>query len=353
MTTNQFFRGGSFDGGGAFALDRAKMLVGNPTAGAIYFNLYFNAANCTSNHPEGIFGMLPSDFDGLTLPPAGAKNIFTYPLSATFGDAVDGARLFEFTPDFTTPANSTFTERSDSPALLAAYDGRDPGGRGDVREPTPGENLESLASRFMHRLQYQNRGGVETWVSNITVNVGTATPINATNYRAAPRYFELRRTSPGGTITTTEQATFAPDPESANRGRWMGSAAEDASGNLAIGYSRTSTTAGDFPSIMYAGRLATDPPGGLFQGEATLFAGLGTQTGTSNRWGDYSAMQIDPVDYCTFWFTSEYYPAGNTSFNWRTRIGAFKFPTCVSPARGTLIGTVTYSRTASRSRAPC
>jgi hypothetical protein len=342
MTTNQFFRGGSFDGGGAFALDRAKMLVGNPTAGAIYFNLYFNAANCTSNHPEGIFGMLPSDFDGLTLPPAGAKNIFTYPLSATFGDAVDGARLFEFTPDFTTPANSTFTERSDSPALLAAYDGRDPGGRGDVREPTPGENLESLASRFMHRLQYQNRGGVETWVSNITVNVGTATPINATNYRAAPRYFELRRTSPGGTITTTEQATFAPDPESANRGRWMGSAAEDASGNLAIGYSRTSTTAGDFPSIMYAGRLATDPPGGLFQGEATLFAGLGTQTGTSNRWGDYSAMQIDPVDYCTFWFTSEYYPAGNTSFNWRTRIGAFKFPTCVSPARGTLIGTVTY-----------
>jgi hypothetical protein len=342
MTTNQFFLGSNGDGAGVFALDRAKMLVGDPTATEIYFNLCFNAAHCTPNHPEFPAGMLASDFDGLTPPPAGAKNVFTYPLSVTFGDAVDGARLFEFSPDFVTPTNSTFTERADSPALLAAFDGRNPNGRGDVREPPPGENLESLASRFMHRLQYQNRGGIETWVSNITVNVGTATPVNATNYRAAPRYFELRRTSPGGTITAFEDATFAPDPVSANRGRWMGSAAEDASGNLALGYSRTSTTAGDFPSLYIAGRLATDPPGGLFQGETLFFQGLGTQTATSNRWGDYSAMQIDPVDYCTFWYTNEYYPAGNTSFNWRTRIGAFKFPTCLSPAMGKLVGNVTY-----------
>ncbi len=340
MTTNQFFLGGSFDGGGAFALDRAKMLVGDPTATEIYFNLCFTAGHCAVNHPEGIFGMLPSDFDGLTPPPAGAKNIFTYPLSVSFGDAVDGARLFEFNVGSPFGTGATFTERADSPALLAAYDGRDPGGRGDVREPAPGENLESLASRFMHRLQYQNRGGIETWVSNITVNVGTGT--SSTLYRAAPRYFELSRTSPGGVITTTEQATFAPDPVTANRGRWMGSAAEDASGNLALGFSRTSTTAGDFPSIMIAGRLVSDPPGGLFQGEALMFAGLGTQTGTSNRWGDYSAMQVDPVDYCTFWYTQEYNPAGNTSFNWRTRIGAFKFPSCVSPAMGQLTGTVTY-----------
>ena len=76
MTTNQFFMGGGFDGGGAFALDRAKMLVGDPTATEIYFNLCFTAGHCAVNHPEGIFGMLPSDFDGLTPPPAGAKNVF-------------------------------------------------------------------------------------------------------------------------------------------------------------------------------------------------------------------------------------------------------------------------------------
>src|SRR6185369_2620919 len=101
-----------------------------------------------------------------------------------------------------------------------------------------------------------------------------------------------------------------------NFGRWMGSAAEDASGNLALGFSITSRERtgllGVLPSINNSGRLATLPPNGLFQGEATMFAGLGTQSATGNRWGDYSAMQIDPVDYCTFWYTQEYQPAGNT-----------------------------------------
>ena len=340
MTTNQFFLGGGGDGAGAFAFDRAKMLVGDPTAGAIYFNLCATSGHCSPFYPEFFRGMLPSDFDGFTPPPAGAKNIFSYPMSVTFGDPTDGARLFEFTPNFATPASSTFVERADSPAPLTAYDGRNPSGRGDVREPAPGENLESLATRFMHRLQYMNRGGIETWTSNITVNVGTGT-VNATNYRAAPRWFTLTRSTPAGPITTQDQSTFAPDPLTANRGRWMSSAALDASGNLALGYSRTSTTAGDFPSLFYTGRLVTDPPGTL-EAEVPIFAGSGTQTGTSNRWGDYSAMQIDPVDYCTFWYTNEYYAAGNTSFNWRTRIAKFKYPSCVTPLMGTLSGTITY-----------
>src|SRR5262249_28884997 len=115
MTTNQFFQGSSFDGAGAFAFDRARMLVGDPSPGAIYFNLCFTPGHCAPNHPEAITGMLPSDFDGLTPPPAGTKNIFSYPLSVSFGNATDGARLFEFTPNFTTPSSSTFDERADSP----------------------------------------------------------------------------------------------------------------------------------------------------------------------------------------------------------------------------------------------
>jgi hypothetical protein len=34
-------------------------------------------------------------------------------------------------------------------------------------------------------------------------------------------------------------------------------------------------------------------------------------------------MALDPVDDCTFWFTSEYLPANGT-FNWSTRIASFK-----------------------------
>src|SRR6185312_348466 len=42
---------------------------------------------------------------------------------------------------------------------------------------------------------------------------------------------------------------------------------------------------------------------------------------------DYSDMTIDPVDDCTFWYTTEYYQT-TTSFAWRTRIGSFTFPGC-------------------------
>ena len=81
------------------------------------------------------------------------------------------------------------------------------------------------------------------------------------------------------------------------------------------------------PNIRYPGRLATDPLNTLPQGEGTLIAGNGSQTDTVNRWGDYSDMTVDPVDDCTFWYTTEYYD-NNSSFNWRTRIGNFKFDSC-------------------------
>jgi hypothetical protein len=125
----------------------------------------------------------------------------------------------------------------------------------------------------------------------------------------------------------------------------MGSVAMDQSGDIALGFSASSSSVN--PSLRYAGRLATDPLGSLAQGEATLFTGLGSQSGTSNRWGDYSDMTIDPVDDCTFWFTSEYYPSGVSQFNWRTRIGAFSFPTCGggSPTTGSISGHVTDATT--------
>src|SRR5262249_49565669 len=62
----------------------------------------------------------------------------------------------------------------------------------------------------------------------------------------------------------------------------------------------------------------------LPQGEATLYSGVGSQTDTNNRWGDYSCMTVDPVDDTTMWYANEYYPAGVSSANWRTRIGNFR-----------------------------
>lgn len=332
MTDNQFNQAGTaFLGGGAFSFDRAKMIAGDPTASYIYFDLF--------NLDPSIGGMLPSDADGLTPPPAGAPNVFVYFIATEFGDASDGLRLFDFHADHDTPANSTFIERAGSPLAVAPFDPRTPPGRANIEQPG-GTPLDAISDRIMHRLQYRNFGAYSSLITNHTVNVGTGTTL--ATHQAGVRYYELRSSGVSIPYTVAEQASFAPDANN----RWMGSAAMDNEGNLAVGYSVSSTSV--FPSVRYAGRLAQDPPNGLFQGEATMVAGGFFQANTSSRWGDYSSMNVDPTDDCTFWYTQEYYRDDQPGINaeWRTRIGSFMVDTgCVAPQRGTLQVNVTNCQT--------
>jgi hypothetical protein len=48
--------------------------------------------------------------------------------------------------------------------------------------------------------------------------------------------------------------------------------------------------------------------------------------GSSNRWGDYSNMSVDPTDDCTFWYTQEYGLGGG--YNWQSHAVSFKFNSC-------------------------
>src|SRR5437764_2971846 len=136
---------------------------------------------------------------------------------------------------------------------------------------------------------------------------------------AGVRWYALRKTT--GPWSIFQQGTFSPSSDS----RWMGSIAMDGSGDVALGYSVSSTTVN--PSIRYAGRLASDPTGQLSQGEATMQSGGGIETDYSGRWGDYSSMSVDPSDDCTFWYANEYF-ATTSDRGWKTRIGSFKFPGC-------------------------
>ncbi len=146
----------------------------------------------------------------------------------------------------------------------------------------------------MHRLQFRDFGAYQTIVGNHTVDATSAD-------QAGIHWFELRDTGSG--FAMNQEGVYAPDTDN----RWMGSIAMDGSGNMALGYSVSS--AATYPSIRYTGRLAADPAGTLPQGEATMIAGSGSQTGTAYRWGDYSAMSVDPEDGCTFWYTQEYFAA--------------------------------------------
>ncbi|HEX8636445.1 MAG TPA: hypothetical protein VF692_00170, partial [Pyrinomonadaceae bacterium] len=307
MTTDQF-SGSDYAGSGVFAFDRTKMLAGDASASYIYFDL---ATPSTIRFG----GLLPSDFDGIKAPPAGSPNVFVGYTATEYGDARDAIRLFDFHVDFQNPQNSTFSERAESPLAVAAFDPTSPDGRADIAQPAPGEKLDAQSDRLMYRAAYRNFGAHESLVFNQTVRVSSA---NAA-YRAGVRVYELRK-SAKDRFAVHEQATVGD----ASASRWMGSAAQDFQGNIAVGYSFGSEE--KRPSIVYAGKASSEPPG-TFRSEMILIAGTGVQKAFGFRWGDYSAMSVDPRDDCTFWLTNEYYTAESadeSDFGWLTRIGKFK-----------------------------
>lgn len=294
--------------GHAWAFDRANMLGGNPAT-----FLRFNVG--------GAF-MLPSDLEG-PAPPAGAPNVFMrFVEGAEFGGA-DRLQLAEFHADFATPFLSTFTFLPDLPT--AAFDSNLCGfGFRPQCIPQPGTTqlLDTLRGEPMYHLQYRNFGAQETLVVNHSVDVDGADT-------SGIRWYQLQKA--GGIWSIAQQGDHSPD----GTNRWMGSMSMDKFGNVALGYSVSSGAV--FPGLSYAGRLAADPAGTMPQGEFTLVPGSASQppimcTGgpCGNRWGDYASMNVDPVDDCTFWFTSEYMRLYGPSPNWATRIGEFRFPDCAA-----------------------
>jgi len=273
------------------AYDRAAMLAGTSAIQECF-------------NPGVSYGsLLPSDLDGggAFAPPSTTGYFLDYGNNSLL--------LWRFTPNFVTPSSASLT----GPISMAAASFSPACGGGTCIPQPSGQKLDSLADRLMYRLAYRNFGSYEAMVVNQSVTAGTSVGI---------RWYEIRNplTSP----TIFQQGTFAPDATY----RWMGSAAMDKTGNMAVGYSASSSTA--VPSIRYSGRETGDPLGTL-QAEQVVITSGGSQTGGLSRWGDYAAMRIDPSDDCTFWFTTEYIPSSG-SFNWRTRIASFKFNSCGSVA---------------------
>src|SRR5581483_4944896 len=264
--TFNMFNGNTFVGSDACAYDRNKMLTGAA------------ATQVCFQQSSAVGGLLPSDLDGITAPPSGSPNYMIY-----FG--TNNLNLYKFHVDFTTPSNSTFT----GPTVIsvAAFT---PLCNGGTCVPQPGvtQQLDSLADRLMYRLAYRNFGNHESLVVNHSVSVSGGGGV---------RWYEIQ--NPSGTPLLAQQGTFAPD----STYRWMGSIAMDSAGDIAVGYSKSSSSVN--PSIAFAGRVPTDPSGTL-ETETSVIGGTGSQNGSLSRWGDYSAMTVDPVDDCTMWFTTEY-----------------------------------------------
>ncbi|MEO8661622.1 MAG: hypothetical protein ABI693_24345, partial [Bryobacteraceae bacterium] len=315
-TYNLFNGGSTFAGGQVCAYDRAAMLAGSPSATSVCYTI------------SGDGGFLPSDLDGATPPVNGTPAYFMT------WETTSSLRMYSVAPNFANPSSSVLTQLPD----LAVAGFTQPCSSNCVPQLGTTQKLDTLSDRLMYRLAYRMYGDHASMVVNHSVTAGSSIGV---------RWYELRSpVSASGPFSVYQQGTFAPDATY----RWMGSAAMDQAGDLAIGYNASSSSLN--PALRYTGRFPTDALGTL-QSEATIQFGSGSQTAGLSRWGDYSALRIDPSDDCTFWFSTEYEKANGT-FNWSTHIGSFQFVGCGGPptpnfALSANPSTVTLSASASGS----
>lgn len=316
ISTREFTSASAFYGIGAYALNRAQAVSGN--AGATVISMVALAsANSAYNLGDGLH---PADLDGNILPPAGQPEYYLGHMDngSTKGATQDAITLWKFTPDWITPANSSFVLANT--LTVAAIDTVMPCGTGRqcIAQQSSAQLIDHLGyrQRVTNRVAYRNFGDHESLVTSVSVEAATGI--------SGMRWYEIRSPNAGPVIF--QQSTFSGAALSPTdtHSRWMGSIAQDHDGDMAMGYSVSSSTLN--PAIRYTGRLAADPLNTMPQGEGVIINGAGAQTTTNNRWGDYTAMNIDP-DGCRFWYVNEYYPV-SASVGWQLRVGAFRFPGC-------------------------
>ena len=291
ISYNVFANGNSYAGPEVCSFDKNAMISG------------LSATQQCFKKSTSYFSLLPADIDGPSAPPAGSPELLL-----SYG--VNSLQLWKFHVDWATPANSTLT--GPTQFSVAAFNEACGGGT-CIPQPGVTQKLDSLGDRLMYRLAYRNFGDHESLVVTHSV---------AANGVTGMRWYELR--GPWATPTVFQSGTYAPDTTY----RWMGSIAMDHAGDMALGFAVSSSSVR--PGARYTGRLVGDALGSMGQGEGTLVTGSGSQTGSGlSRWGDYTSMSVDPTDDCTFWYLGEYLTS-NGAWNWQTRIGAFKFPSCTN-----------------------
>lgn len=299
ITYNIFTNGQTFAGNRVCAFERDQMLVGGV------------ARQVCAQTSSSYGSLLPADLDGTNLPAvAGAANPL---LSITSNSLL----YWKFAVDWSGAGSGTLT----GPVIVAGVTAFTRACSGGTCIPQQGtqRKLDSLADRLMYRLAYRKfADGHESLIVNHSVATGGVSGI---------RWYELRNAT-GQTVSSAtpvvyQQGTYSPN----STYRWMGSAAMDKTGGIAVGYNISSSAIK--PSLRYAYRGPADTLG-VLGNETLILDGAGSQFAPGSqlsRWGDYSTISVDPVDNCTMVFTTEYLPANGT-FNWTTYIYSFKLSTC-------------------------
>lgn len=291
---------------GIYAFDRDAMLAGMPAT----FQR-FAIPHLSGTSPR-VTRIVPADFDG-TVPAPGVDppNPFVRSVHSTQDgtDPTTRLELWEFDVDWATPANSTFTLADVLIPTPFALLPCSPGVRDCVPQMGTTNQIDALFNRALRQLHYRaTEEGTESMVINQVVDAGGGV--------GGVRWWEIFRdnATEGASWTLRQDSTYSPD----STYRFMGAMAINGNGDIALGYSASSST--EFPSIRVTARSGSDPLNTMTMEETTLVPGLAVLT-ANQRWGDYTSMDVDPADENVFWYINQRLNANNQRSVW---VGAFR-----------------------------
>lgn len=310
----------AFLGASFIAVDREKMLTGQPAAIVRYPG--YDA-----------YGAQPVHMEGQYAAPAGSCPVFTY-FDATAGDYL----FWDVCLDWTTPANSTISAEqrvSSGTPFVPNFN--------TIPQLGTTTQLDEFGANLMYRASGRAFPPGAPHAMSLLVNHSVQGDVEQSSIRWV--HFDLRKSTdsfarifgagfdaPAGPVqlvkSIADEGVYAPSSDH----RWMGAINIDSSGNVGLGYSVSSSTLN--PKLRTTGRTANDTAGTMRDEVDCTPATTGSQTGLfsgRSRWGDYASMSVDPADECTFWFTSEYH-AVTSNGSWSTRLCSFKFPECGLPS---------------------
>ncbi len=291
-----------------YCFERDSMLAGSAAARSI--GIAFTTGTTSS-----FYVPLPADADG-QLPPYGTPLPFFAFHDNAWTAGGDEIRIWSMSVNWISGIPTATISATPDSVALTAFNSAYSSTLNDIPQPGTTLKLDGLGGYLNFRAQWRKWTGYNSVVLNFAVRISAT--------QRGIRWVELRQDDSTLAWTKFQEGTYAPGTSS----YWCASIAMNDCGSIALCYNKSSSAAGDYPSLAYTGRIANDPLGTMTIGETVAFQGTGALTQT-NRWGDYSHTCLDP-DGITFWHTGEY--ATNVNPNVGTRIYSFQLPCFVGIA---------------------
>ncbi|MBV1923502.1 MAG: hypothetical protein KUG68_05720, partial [Flavobacteriaceae bacterium] len=276
-----------------YALERDEMLLGNPAAQILGFQLPGIVTN-------GFFSPQAFNVSNSDLPATGSLPIVYMYDNNWGGGGSDHIKLWEVDVDWVTTSNSGISATPQQIPVAAFNSLFDNGSFSNLAQPSGGVLIDALQATIMNQAQFRKFAGHNSAVFNFVVDVD-----GGSAKQAGVRWMEFRQNGDGLPWSLFQEGTYTAAD---NKHAWNASLAMDDQGNIGMGYtgmsSPNSSNGNVRVSSYYTGRLSGDTAGTMTIAEETIAIGNGLFT--NERYGDYSKIDVDPSDDQTFWFIDEY-----------------------------------------------